>query len=54
MQGYRPKFAQKFKDFEKQEKSLMDLYKMINNYLFPQNNRTVFELAKQDINPTSL
>jgi hypothetical protein len=54
MQGYRPKFAEKFKDFEEQKKSLTNLYKKIDTYLLPQNNRVVFELAKQGVSPTSL
>lgn len=54
MQGYRSKFAKKFKKLEEQKKSLINLYKKIDNHPFINNKQIVFELAKQNTNPTTL
>ena len=54
MQGYRSKFAKKFKKLEGQKKSLINLYKKIDNHLSFNNKEVVFELAKQSTNPTTL
>jgi hypothetical protein len=58
MRGYRSKFVEQFQNFEKEKKSLLNLYKKIDEHLFSEKNknqsRVIFELAQQNTSPTAL